>query len=139
MVNWTAPRGCGRIGGNMVLPSGEQLMALPNVEQSLESDDVKGAVPGYFVPEKDFRELLVKRAALRKELAALKGDLEQVRRDRDNYAKMFEAWEKEGVAPFTRREVEELEREGVSFATVVAQIEAMMRPASGGSGDDAQP
>jgi hypothetical protein len=108
-------------------------MTLPNGEQALEVREANGPVLGFFVPEKDFRELLQERDAMRKELLELKASNEQLQRERDNYARIVEVWEKEGIAPLTRREVENLEREGVPFATVVAEIEAVTRPRSGSS------
>jgi hypothetical protein len=114
-------------------------MTLPNGEQPLELREAKGPILGFFVPEKDFRELVGERDALRKELAELTALVEQLRQDRDNYARILEVWENEGVAPLTRREVEGLEREGLPFAAVVAEIEMMIRPSCGASEDDAQP
>jgi hypothetical protein len=102
-------------------------MALPNGEQALDVRDAKGAILGFFLPEKEYRELLSERDSLRKELTTLQENVEELRKERACYVRMLEAWEKEGVAPFTRIEVENLEREGLSFATVVSEIEAMMR------------
>ena len=108
-------------------------LTLPNGEQALEIREANGPRLGFFVPEKEFHELLRERDAMRQELLELKASNEQLRRERDNYARILEVWEKEGIAPLTRRDVEKLERECVPFEVVIAEVEAVIHPPSGSS------
>jgi hypothetical protein len=118
-------------------------MTLPNGEQTLEVRDATGSLLGFIVPEKDFRDLVSERDVLRKELAALKANVEQLRRDRaeieelkkqlaearsdlDNFEKMLHAWDAHGVAPPGQADIEEARHSGIRGRQLLAEIEQLL-------------
>jgi hypothetical protein len=117
----------------------ETNMTFPNGEHGLELRDTKGTTLGFFVSEQELRERAAERETLCKQVADLQSRLEELARDEkalrekvNDYAKILEVWERDGIAPPTRNEIEQLRREGIPFETVIAEVEGLVRtPACG--------
>jgi hypothetical protein len=113
-------------------------MTLPNGEHTLEIRDPKGALVGFVVPEKHFRELLGERAAvdaLRNQVEQLEKQLTEVGRQRDearnalsDFEKMFQAWNAYGVVPPRETEIERARESGIRGRELVAEIEKLLYP-----------
>jgi hypothetical protein len=115
-------------------------MTFPNGEQRLELRDTKGTTLGFFLSERELKEQKEEREALRKQVADLQARLDDMGRDKEalrkevnNYAKMLEVWERDGIAPMTRNEMEHLRKEGIPFETVIREIEELQRTPSRGA------
>ena len=115
-------------------------MNLPNGDQKLELRDLKGNTLGFFVSDRELREEAAEREALRKQVAEMQDRIDELTReterlhmDVDNYAKILEVWERDGIAPMTRKEMEHLEKYGIPFETVIGEIEDLIRSRSGGA------
>jgi uncharacterized coiled-coil DUF342 family protein len=70
---------------------------------------------------------------LQEEVGQLRTTEKELREEISNYEKMLEAWEKYGVAPFTRKELDELEKHGVPFEEIVREIEELTRSSGEGA------
>jgi hypothetical protein len=115
-------------------------MTFPNGEQRLELRDTKGTTLGFFLSEHELREQAAEREALRKQVADLQSRLAESDRDKEalrgevnNYAKILEVWERDGIAPISRKEMEHLRTNGVPLETVIAEIEELVRTSSRGA------
>ena len=122
-------------------------MTLPNDKQPLEIRDPNGAILGFIVAEKHFREMLSEREALHKELDALRNQVEgleeqstEASRQRDearnavsDSEKMWEAWNSYGVVPPRECEVERARESGIDGRELIAEIDGILYPASDGN------
>jgi predicted nuclease with TOPRIM domain len=115
-------------------------MTFSNGEQRLELRDTKGTTLGFFLSERELQEQAEEREALRKQVADLQSQLDAVAHDKkalreevENYAKMLEVWERDGIAPMTHKELEQLRKDGIPFESVIAEIDALVRIPSRGA------
>src|SRR5437660_827802 len=118
---------------------GRCIMNVPNGEQRLELRDPEGNTLGFFVSDRKLREEAAERGTLRKQVAEMQDQIDELTREKerlhkevDNYAKILEVWERDCVAPMTRKEMEHLEKHGIPFETVVAEVEEQIRSRSAG-------
>lgn len=121
-------------------------MILSNGEQTLEVRDDKGAILGFIVPEKHFRELLNEREALQRELDALRNQVQglekqlteagrqcdEARSALGDNEKMWQAFNTYGVVPPRKSEIERARESGVRGRELVAEIENLLYRESAG-------
>jgi hypothetical protein len=119
-------------------------MTLPNGEQPLEIRDATGAIFGFIVPEQQFRELLLERDALLKELSTLRVEKDglaeqysEAGRQRDEarlavseLEKMWEAWNAFGVIPPRENEIVRARESGIRGRELISEIENILYPTS---------
>jgi uncharacterized coiled-coil DUF342 family protein len=115
-------------------------MSFTNGEQRLELRDPKGATLGYFLSERELQEVQAEREKLRKQLADLQAQIDtmgceknELLNEVDNYRKIMEVWERDGIAPMTRREMADLEQNGIPGERVLAEIEKIVRASAAGA------
>jgi cell division protein FtsB len=115
-------------------------MSLPNGDERLELRDTKGNTLGFFLPEQVLQEQAAEREALCKQIADMQARLDALTREKegllkevDNYSKILEVWEQDGIAPMTRKELEHAKKHGIPFETVIAEIEEMIQSRSSGA------
>jgi hypothetical protein len=109
-------------------------MTFPNGEQRLELRDTKGTTLGFFLSDRELQEQAAERETLCRTISDLQCSLDKLTRDNetlrgevDNYAKMLEVWERDGIAPMTRKEMEPLRTQGIPFETVLSEIDELVR------------
>jgi predicted nucleic acid-binding Zn-ribbon protein len=119
-------------------------MTLPKAEQPLEIRDATGAIVGFVVTEKHFRELLREREALQKERDDLRDqvvrleeqsseagrELDEARKAVSDFEKTWEAWNEYGVIPPREREIERARESGIRGGELIKEIESILYPAS---------
>src|SRR5258707_42165 len=97
-------------------------MSLPNGAQLLEAREVA-----------ECERLRSELAEMEARLTESTREKEELRKEVANCERILEVWERDGVAPMTRKELEHQRRHGVPFEAVIAEIEGMVQSSSGGA------
>jgi hypothetical protein len=108
--------------------------------QGYELRDPAGVTVGVFVPAPVLPALTAERDALRarvteqaKQLAALREELDRLRKERDEYQQALECVSRDKSLLIDQGELADLERNGVPFADIVGEIEKMLEDARPGA------
>jgi chorismate mutase len=105
-------------------------MSPPLNHGAQELRDDAGSTVGFFLPDRQLRELLAERDALMKQVAELQAQLAaeraeaaQIRKERDAYLETAHYLTRKDLVPFTAEELADIRENGIPFEEVIAEVE----------------
>ncbi len=100
-------------------------MSSLNVSEGLFLHDAAGARVGVVLPERELRELLAERDALRKEVADLRDRLSRVQAERDEYRQALDVISEDKSLLFDRKELDQARKAGVTLDVLLRDLDGL--------------
>jgi hypothetical protein len=98
-------------------------MSSLNVGGGLYLHDAQGARVGVVLPERELRELLAERDALRKEAADLRERLSRMQAERDEYCQALDVISEDKSLMFDRKELDQARKMGVTLDVILRDLD----------------